>query len=170
MKPILLAMLLGATGLAGSAAQAQYAAPSYPPEEQTPSYQYDQSPYAGGYSDSYSSTDARQDQQDYPAPPPGQYRQAPPPSAYRGAPPYDGEDAAHIADRNRTAELNRSHAQAGGSYADQQALYRQQLDQHRQAMQDYRYARARYADRIAEWRARADACESGNIDACEGPE
>lgn len=179
MNRFLLATLLGAP-LIGSAAHAQYAQPAYPSGQQSSAYDYDQSPYAGGYSDSYGSSDARQDEQDdpsYPPPNAGQYRQAPAPQGYRGAPPpnaappyAEDEDDAHVADRNRTAALNRGYTQAGGSYAEQQARYQQQLDQHRQAMQEYRYARSRYADRIARWRARADACEAGNVDACQGPE
>ncbi|HEY0271072.1 MAG TPA: hypothetical protein VGC10_08800 [Sphingomonas sp.] len=35
---------------------------------------------------------------------------------------------------------------------------------------DPRYARAHYAARIARWRARAAACEAGDLRACEGPD
>lgn len=33
---------------------------------------------------------------------------------------------------------------------------------------DQRYARAHYAEKIARWRARAAACEAGDLAACEG--
>lgn len=103
---------------------------------------------------------------------------------YAGEPPA-GEDAAHRADRLRTADLNhrayarpqsadgrpRSRADAGqADYAQQSAQYRAELDDHAHAVQDYRAEQARYAERIARWRARANACEAGDLDACDGPQ
>lgn len=94
------------------------------------------------------------------------------------------DDAAHRADRAYTANLNqrrwpgynappsppRSGSAAAAGYTQESQAYRAQLADHQRAMQDYRDDQARYADRIARWRARADACERGNPDACNGPE
>lgn len=55
-----------------------------------------------------------------------------------------------------------------GGYADSQSDDRPA--DRRQVMRDARYARSHYAERIARWRARADACEAGDLRACQGPE
>ena len=100
---------------------------------------------------------------------------------YADVPPADpgGEDAAHRADRLRTADLNRragarprpaGDGQSRSAYNQQNAQYRAELADHARAMRDYSEERARYAERIADWRARANACEAGNVDACQGPE
>ena len=102
-------------------------------------------------------------------------------AGYNDVPPgYGGEDAAHRADRLRTADLNRragtarpkpvGDSQGRNAYDRQSAQYRAELADHARAMQDYSQERARYADRIASWRARANACEAGNVEACQGPE
>jgi hypothetical protein len=89
---------------------------------------------------------------------------------------YSSEDAAHRADRLRTAELNHrantrpadtASPDARSAYARQSAQYRAELADHARAVQDYSDDRARYADRIARWRARANACEAGDIEACQ---
>lgn len=100
------------------------------------------------------------------------------------------DDAAHRADRAYTAKLNQrrwpgynatpvappSSRQSGRptardqAYAQDSQAYRAELAAHQRAMQSYRQDQAGYADRVARWRARADACEGGNLDACNGPE
>ena len=92
-----------------------------------------------------------------------------------------GAGAAHAQTRPmRTADLNRragtarpkpiGDSQGRNAYDRQSAQYRAELADHARAMQDYSQERARYADRIASWRARANACEAGNVEACQGPE
>ena len=106
-------------------------------------------------------------------------RQQDPYAGYNDVPPPAGEDAAHRADRLRTADLNHranarpttgSGSQSDNGYARQSAQYRAELADHARALQDYGDERARYADRVARWRARANACEAGNVDACGGAE
>jgi hypothetical protein len=156
----LLATLLAGTTLSGGAAQAQ--SQTAPPARTMPSYDDGEARDPQGYYDREDSSDARRDD---PRAAQSDYRQAPSPSG--------PDDAAHRADRARTAELNQNHYRRPDSndgYAEQQAEYREQLAQHEQDVRTYQYSRSRYAARIAEWRARADACEAGNIDACEGPD
>ena len=90
-------------------------------------------------------------------------------------------DAAHRADRAYTASLNQRSwpgrnanphgtSDAANAYSAEHARYQAELADHARAMRNYQAEQARYADRIARWRARADACEHGDPDACEGPE
>ena len=175
MTRLLLAALLSASTIAG-AAQAQSASrpmPAYQDDDRyaSPTASDDNAAsrdarrdagYPSGYGDP--KTVPRDDRQDGYA----GYNDVPPP-----------EDAAHRADRLRTAELNhRAYARpsdpgtsrSGGDYARQSAQYRAELADHQRALQDYSDERARYADRIARWRARANACEAGDVDACQAPE
>lgn len=170
--------LIATAALAG-AAHAQSGRPM-------PSYDDGEPPRAGGYYDSYGSADARADEDDgYADEDQGDSQFQPVRSSHWVTPkPYaradqvdEGtpNDAAHRADRAYTAELNRranarsSHTTStrSGSYARERAEYRADLARHDQAVQDYRYARERYARRVADWRARADACEAGDTYACE---
>jgi hypothetical protein len=151
-----------------------------------PSYDDGEPPQAGGYYDSYGSADARGDEDDRAARESEDHSQFAPvrtsqwqtPRPYARADQVDEgtpNDAAHRADRAYTAQLNRNantrSARSSGTrsnaYGREQAQYQAELADHDRAMADYRYARQRYAQRIANWRARADACEAGNIDACE---
>lgn len=66
------------------------------------------------------------------------------------------EDAAHRADRLRTAALNRSVARATARHASPDP----------DAQQRYRAAREQYGRALADWRARVEACEGGDWDAC----
>lgn len=167
MTRTLFAALIATVALAG-AAHAQTGRPM-------PSYDDGQPPQAGGYYDSYGSADARDQAEEgggagqWVAPRP--YARAD--QVEEGTP----NDAAHRADRAYTAQLNhnantRSAGSTGarsGAYSSEQAQYQAELAAHDRAMDDYRYARQRYAQRIANWRARADACEAGNLNACDGP-
>lgn len=162
---------------------ASIAAAAHAQTRPMPSYQDDESygqPTASD--DNANSRDARRDA-GYPSgygdPRIGGAEQQNSYAGYDDVPPAPREDAAHRADRLRTADLNRratarrndtSAPQARGDYAQQSAQYRAQLADHAHAMQDYSNDRARYAERIARWRERASACEAGNIDACQGPE
>jgi hypothetical protein len=155
-----------ATAALSGAAHAQSGRPM-------PSYDDGQPPQAGGYYDSYGSADAREEAEDNA----DQGRWVTPRPYARADQVDEGtpNDAAHRADRAYTAQLNRNaNARSGrtgaprsGAYSGEQAQYQAKLAAHDRAMDDYRYARQRYAQRIANWRARADACEAGNIDACE---
>jgi hypothetical protein len=168
--------LIATAALAG-AAHAQSGRPM-------PSYDDGEPPQAGGYYDSYGSADARDDEDDRAAREsdapsrsgPARASQWQTPRPYARADQVDEgtpNDAAHRADRAYTAQLNRNantrSARNSGSsaYGREQAQYQAELADHDRALADYRYARQRYAQRIANWRARADACEAGNIDACE---
>jgi uncharacterized protein involved in copper resistance len=158
----LLAAFFATTALAG-AAHAQSSRES--------TYDDGQAPDPRGYYENYSSTDARTGDA------PSQHWEAPKPYARanqvdQGRP----DDEAHRADRAYTADLNRrayappSTPYNTGGYPQAQNRYRAQLAAHDQAMADYREAQRRYAERIAHWRARANACEAGDIYACQGPE
>jgi hypothetical protein len=170
----ILAALLATAGLCG-VAQAQ--------SRPMPTYQDDESygqPTASD--DNASSRDARHDAgypRGYGDPPTvghdGRQNDYP---GYADA-PQGSDDEAHRADRRRTAELNQRaaarprpavSAQTRSDYSEQSAQYRAELADHARAMQDYNDERARYAERIAHWRARADACEAGDPAACNGPE
>lgn len=150
-----------ATATLSGAAHAQSGRPM-------PAYDDGEPPQAGGYYDSYGTADAREDAD----------RSASShwvtPRPYARADQVDEgtpNDAAHRADRAYTAELNRNaNSRSGrrsGASSGEQARYQADLAAHDRAMDDYRAARQRYARRMADWRARADACEAGNIDACE---
>ncbi len=170
--------LIATAALAGSA-NAQSGRPM-------PSYDDGQPPQAGGYYDSYGSADARDDEDDRYAPEDEGASQFTPvrsshwvtPRPYARASQVDEgtpNDAAHRADRAYTAELNRranarsartSGTRSGASSYDR-AQYQAELAEHDRAMDDYRTARQRYSQRIADWRSRTDACQSGYVDACE---
>jgi hypothetical protein len=77
------------------------------------------------------------------------------------------DDAAHRADRARTASLNRrpwrgyNGAPTGapsGSYAIEHAQYQAALAAHAQDMQRYQADQAAYQQRMANWRQQSDAC------------
>lgn len=69
------------------------------------------------------------------------------------------EDEAHRLDRARTADLNRRVER--DTAARDRAMPRSAAGR-----ADYRQAQARYARALAEWRARFDACNAGDWDAC----
>ncbi|WP_019832276.1 hypothetical protein [Sphingomonas sp. PR090111-T3T-6A] len=167
MTRTLFVALIATAALSG-AAHAQSGRPM-------PSYDDGEPPQAGGYYDSYGTADAREDADR------GASSHWVTPKPYARADQVDEgtpNDAAHRADRAYTAQLNRnantrparSPGTRSSAYSREQAQYQAELAAHDRAMDDYRYARQRYAQRIANWRARADACEAGNIDACDGPE
>ena len=174
----ILAALLATAGVCGTAHAQSRPMPSYQDDETygrpTPS------------DDTANSHDARADE-DYPRnygnPPVRQSnaRQSAPTDDYGGydtppPPSSRAEDAAHRADRLRTAELNHRAAtrpaprSGNATYDRQSAQYRAELADHERAMQNYGDERARYAERIARWRERANACEAGDAGACQGPE
>lgn len=148
-----------------------------------PSYDDGERPQAGGYYDSYGSADAREDERaeaDYEDEGRSQFTPVRSsrwvtPKAYSRADQVDEgtpNDAAHRADRAYTAELNRrANTRSGSSRPSvssyDRAQYQAELADHDRAMQDYRYARQRYAQRVSDWRARTDACQSGYAEACE---
>ena len=68
----------------------------------------------------------------------------------------DEDDAAHRADRGRTQALN---TRSWNGYAHGTVRPRDQ--------DDYERARDEYRQRLAAWRARVAACETGRYDACE---
>ena len=138
---------------------------------------------SSGYYDSYRSADARAngDPRDaLPSPQrqsdPGQWTPLPPYARDDQVDEGHSDDEAHRRDRARTAELNhhayatRHDGPAESRHAAEEAQYRANLATHDHALQQYRDDQSRYADRIARWRARANACEAGNINACQEPE
>ncbi|MDH7637239.1 hypothetical protein [Sphingomonas oryzagri] len=88
------------------------------------------------------------------------------------------DDAAHRADRARTADLNRrpwrgynapAHsATADNPYAAEHARYQAALAAHAQDMQRYQYDQEEYQKRIAAWHRQTDACAQGYTYACGG--
>ena len=70
------------------------------------------------------------------------------------------EDAAHRADRLRTAQLNRS---AAASVTKRGPARR---EGYRAARDRYEQDREQYERDLADWRARVDACRAGDRDAC----
>ncbi|PZU08528.1 hypothetical protein [Sphingomonas sp.] len=72
------------------------------------------------------------------------------------------EDEAHRLDRLRTQQLNRQ-AAAVVDRRDDRGAAREAND----ARRDYAAARAAYQRRMAEWRARVDACMNGVYEACD---
>jgi hypothetical protein len=173
----ILAVLLLASGVAGVAHAQTRPMPAYQDDES-----YGQPTVSD---DQANSRDARRDA-GYPAgygdPKPRGADRQDSYSGYADVPPATGdggEDAAHRADRLRTAELNhRANARPSGTtssdsrgaYARQSAQYRAELADHARALRTYDDDRARYADRIARWRAQANACEAGNLEACQRQE
>ncbi|MBA2935982.1 hypothetical protein HZF05_18025 [Sphingomonas sp. CGMCC 1.13654] len=76
-------------------------------------------------------------------------------------------DAAHRADRARTASLNRrpwqgyngaSMTGSSGSYAAEHAQYQAALAAHAQDMQRYQADQSDYQQHLADWRQQSDAC------------
>jgi hypothetical protein len=165
------------------------------PQRPMPSYQDGEPDQPGGYHDSYGTANMRPPVDQTPPPPPvpdgygypgyGGPEQAPA-DGWRTPAPYARpdqvdqgrpNDAAHRADRARTADLNRrpwrgynaapGHA-TNGSYAGEHADYQAELARHAQDMQRYQADQAQYERRMANWRARSDACAHGDDYACGG--
>lgn len=172
---------------------AAFAQPEPPTPRPMPSYRDDDAQWRGGPHDSYGTADLdhRIDQTPPPPPVPDEYGygepdaapsdgwQAPQPHA-RGAQTDRGSpnDAAHRADRARTADLNRRPwrgyntapaASSSGSYAAEHARYQAELARHAADMQQYRDEQTRYRQRMARWQDRTDACAQGDGDSCGGP-
>jgi uncharacterized membrane protein YcjF (UPF0283 family) len=72
------------------------------------------------------------------------------------------EDEAHRLDRLRTEQLNKQ-AAATIARRDDLGAARDSDD----AQRDYAKARAAYQRRLADWRARVDACTNGVYEACD---
>ncbi len=72
------------------------------------------------------------------------------------------EDEAHRLDRLRTEQLNRQAAAVVAKRNDAGAA--RDADD---AQRDYAAARAAYQRRLAQWRARVDACVNGAYEACD---
>jgi hypothetical protein len=187
--------LLAAALLLPAAAHAQSASPPEP--RPMPGYQDDEAQWRGGTEETYGTEDLHHHVDQTPPPPPvpngygyGGYDEPPPAPAdgWRAPRPYarpdqvdqgNPNDAAHRADRARTATLNRrpwrgynaapSTGPGSGSYADAHAQYQAELAAHAQDMQRYRAEQAQYQQRMGNWRAQSDACQQGDDDACEGP-
>jgi hypothetical protein len=177
-RPLVLAALLfPVAAFAQSGAQ--------PAPRQMPTYQDNDAQWRGGTSDTYSTTDMHHHVDQTPPPPPvpqgygyDPYENA---GSGRGSAPTDRattpktqaqpnqgnpNDAAHRADRARTADLNRRpwrgyNAAAAGSpddYPADQARYQSQLAAYAQDMQHYQQDQARYQQRMADWRQQTDDC------------
>ncbi len=108
--------------------------------------------------------------------PPGTHWVTPKPYARRDQVDQGNpNDDAHRADRAYTADLNRyanartrSHVANRTAYARGDAEYQAELREHDRAVQQYQAERAQYAEQLARWRARTNACESGYYGACGG--
>lgn len=120
------------------------------------------------------------DNHDVPPPPPSDGWRTPRPYPHENQ-VDDGrpDDAAHRADRNRTAALNHrtwpgynapTPGAATGSYAASHAQYQAELDRYARDMQRYHAEQARYSDRMTHWQAQTDACEHGYDQACAAPQ
>lgn len=195
-RPLILAVLL-----LPAAAHAQ-SAPE-PAPRQMPTYQDDDAQWRGGTSESYGTADLHHhvDQTPPPPPVPQDYGYDPyggPPSGSGPEPaPADGwktprpyerpdqvdqgspNDAAHRADRARTASLNRRTwlgynaaptPGSSGGYAAQHAQYQASLAAHAQDMQRYRADQADYPQRMANWRQQSDACARDAYACGAGPD
>lgn len=174
---ILAALLLPASAFAQPAPD--------PAPRQMPTYQDNDAQWRGGTSESYGTADLhhRVDQTPPPPPVPQGYGYDPyggpeqvPADGWKTPKPYarpdqvdqgSPNDAAHRADRARTAALNRrpwrgyNAAPAGvrsGSYATAHSQYQAELDAHAQDMQRYQADQAEYQQRMANWRRQSDAC------------
>jgi hypothetical protein len=181
--------LLAAALLIPAAAHAQSAPPPAP--RPMPSYQDSDAQWRGGTSESYGTAELHHHVDQTPPPPPvpqgyGAY-DAPPqeggqqlPQPYPRAQQVDQgspNDAAHQADRARTANLNRQPRRGyndmpmvSGNYAAEHAQYQAELARHAQDMQHYENEQDRYARRMANWRAQSEACRNGDPSACESPQ
>lgn len=186
---VLATLLLPAAALAQSTPQ--------PAPRQMPTYQDDDAQWRGGTSETYSTTDMHHHVDQTPPPPPV-------PQGY-GYDPYDEsrserdsapangskapkpqaradqtnqanpDDAAHRADRARTADLNRRpwrdyNAAAAGpanGYSADHIRYQAQLSTYAQNMQRYQQDQARYRQRMANWRQQTDDC-ARDAYACRG--
>ena len=188
---ILAALLLPATAFAHPTP-----APT-PAPRQMPTYQDDDAQWRGGTSETYGTADLHHHVDQTPPPPPVPQGYGydpyggPPPGSNQGQTqspqptPADGwkrpkpyaradqvdqgspDDAAHRADRARTASLNsrpwRGYNGAptnisSGSYAAEHARYQAALAAHAQDMQRYQDDQADYRQRMADWRQQSDAC------------
>jgi hypothetical protein len=185
-RPLILAALLLPT-----AALAQPA--PEPAPRQMPTYQDNDAQWRGGTSESYGTADLHHHVDQTPPPPPvpqgyGYDPYGGPPSASGSGPqttPADDwktpkpharpdqvdqgspHDAAHEADRARTASLNRRPwrgyngapaAGSSGSYAAEHAQYQAALAEHAQDMQRYQADQAQYEQRMVDWQQQSDAC------------
>ncbi|WBO20870.1 hypothetical protein [Sphingomonas abietis] len=202
-RPLLAIVLL--LPVAAQAQDAPASAPtSAVAPRQMPTYQDNDAQWRGGTSETYGTADLHHHVDQTPAPPPvpqgygydpygGGYggsgneagSRAAPADGGKSARPYARQDqvdqgspndAAHRADRARTAALNRQirsgynnvpRASSGGSYAADHARYQAELARHAQDMARYQDRQADYAQRIADWQARTYACEQGDASACD---
>ena len=154
-----------------------------------PTYQDDDAQWRGGTSETYGTADLHHHVDQTPPPPPvpegygydpygapGPGPQPAPADGWKTPKPYarpdqvdqgHPDDAAHRADRARTATLNRRpwrgyNAQPSGapsgSYAAEHARYQAALAAHAQDMQRYQADQADYQRRMADWHQQSDAC------------
>jgi hypothetical protein len=166
-----------------------------------PSYQDSDAQWRGGSSESYGTADLHHHVDQTPPPPPvpqgygydpydaqGSGPQPAPADGWQAPRPYAREgqvvqdranDAAHRADRARTADLNRRprhgyNAATSGepnSYAAEHAQYQAELAAHARDMQRYQDDQAAYRQRLAGWHERTAACRGGDAYACDsGPD
>lgn len=183
-RPFVLAALL-----LPAAAHAQSAPTPAPVPRAMPTYQDNDAQWRGGTSETYGTADLHHHVDQTPPPPPvpegygydpygapGTGPQPAPADGWKTPKPYarpdqvdQGQpgDAAHRADRARTATLNRRpwrgyNAQPAGapsgSYAGEHAQYQAALAAHAQDMQRYQADQAEYQRRMASWRQQTDAC------------
>lgn len=146
--------------------------PAPPPVPQ--GYGYD--PYGGPPPESGSGSGSTSGSSPQPAPANGWKT----PKPYARADQVDqgnASDAAHQADRARTASLNRRtwrgyngapSAYSPNSYATEHAQYQAELAAHAQDMQRYQSDQAEYQQRMANWRRQSAACAQSDGYACGG--
>lgn len=185
------ALLLPAAAFAQSAPQ--------PAPRQMPTYQDDDAQWRGGTSESYGTADLHHHVDQTPPPPPvpegygyDPYRDSSsgpeqaPADGWKTPKPYarpdqvdqgTPNDAAHRADRARTAGLNRrpwrgynasSSTAAGNPYAAEHARYQAALAAHAQDIRRYQDDQEVYRQRMAAWHRQSEACAQGDSYACGG--
>lgn len=189
--------LILAAYLLPAAAYAQ----STPAPRPMPAYQDNDAQWRGGTSESYGTADLHHHVDQTPPPPPvpdgygyDPYGGSLAPSSRPQPAPADGwktpkpyarpdqvdqgspDDAAHRADRARTASLNRRQwrgynaapaANSSEGYAAEHARYQAELAAHARDMQRYQADQADYQQRMADWRQQSGEC-ARNAYACGG--